>query len=48
MDFGTKLAEGLPKEIQENPAVLEAYLGGIDDDLDLDQVNEPASAGAAL
>lgn len=48
MDFGTKLAEGLPKEIQENPAVLEAYLGGIDDDLNLDQVNEPASAGAAL
>ena len=29
MDFGEKLAEGLPSEIQRNPAVLEAYLGGV-------------------
>jgi ABC-type branched-subunit amino acid transport system ATPase component/ABC-type branched-subunit amino acid transport system permease subunit len=29
MDFGEKLAEGLPQEIQANPVVLEAYLGGI-------------------
>lgn len=28
MEFGQKLAEGLPKEIQENPKVLAAYLGG--------------------
>ena len=32
MDFGTKIAEGLPAEIQRNPAVLDAYLGGIEDD----------------
>ncbi|WP_334174362.1 branched-chain amino acid ABC transporter ATP-binding protein/permease [Pseudoxanthobacter sp.] len=29
MDFGTKLAEGPPAEIRTNPAVLEAYLGGV-------------------
>ncbi|MGE8590938.1 MAG: metal-dependent hydrolase, partial [Alcaligenes sp.] len=47
MDFGTKLAEGLPKEIQENPAVLEAYLGGIDDDLELDEPATTSHAGAS-
>jgi ABC-type branched-subunit amino acid transport system ATPase component/ABC-type branched-subunit amino acid transport system permease subunit len=30
MDFGEKLAEGLPQEIQANPVVLEAYLGGVE------------------
>ena len=30
MEFGQKLAAGLPEEIQCNPAVVEAYLGGVE------------------
>lgn len=32
MDFGQKIAEGMPEEIQSNEAVLEAYLGVTDDE----------------
>lgn len=32
MDFGTQIAEGTPAQVQTNPAVLEAYLGGVADE----------------
>jgi branched-chain amino acid transport system ATP-binding protein len=31
MNFGTLLGEGTPDEVRANPAVIEAYLGSVDD-----------------
>lgn len=44
LEFGTVIAEGTPGEVQSNQRVLDAYLGGADDDLPAATATEGATA----